>query len=113
MKKVFLFLIFCVPCLVFGQGTITISHNSPTPTGAIYSPSIGYAFQESVSQIHVGKTAPNLTTRGRGFLEFHLSSKLTQSIIDKKTFKAELVFNCSVTTDTAKHAVKVSIFRVC
>ena len=109
MKKVFLFLFLSVPCLVFGQATITIGHNSPTPTGAIYVPSNGYAFQESATQIHVGKTATNQTARGRGYLEFNLSSKLTQSIVNKTSLKAELVFNCGAASNNSNHAVKISI----
>ena len=97
MKKVFLILFLGVSCLVFGQGTIIIPLNNTTPYGVVYSPSSGYGFQNSATQIYVGKPYSNQDIRGRGYLDFNLSSKLTTSIASKTSLKAELVFSATAT----------------
>ena len=106
----FVILFLSVHCLAFNQGIITIPHNSSTPAGVVYNPPSGYAFQNSPSQIHVGKPFTNILTQGRGYLEFNLSSYLTESIISKID-KVELVFDCGSASTAGNHAVSLNIFN--
>ena len=109
MKKVFFILFLGIPCLIFGQGTITISHKSTTPAGAVLTPPSSYAFQNYVTSMQVGKPASNIATRGRGYLEFDLNSKLTSNIANKISLKADLVFSraSNINNDT----IKVNLFN--
>ena len=105
--KVKIFVLFlCIPSFIYSQVTKTLDLDG-TRFGAVYSPLAGYGFQENSSQIHVGKTATNQATIGRGYLTFDLSA-LTVDIINHMT-KAELVFSCgsSLNDNDNNHAIVI------